>query len=77
MSDCKQKYIEWSSENAGWYCGEYEGELCGVEARTEFGGWEACWNQQQAVIDQRNKRIIELSAELEKAQNRLRRLNDE
>lgn len=32
---------------------------------------------QQAIIDQRNKRIIELSAELGKAQNRLRRLGDE
>ncbi|NHC02349.1 hypothetical protein G9F31_00935 [Acinetobacter sp. 187] len=34
----------------------------------------AVWNHQQAIIDKRNKRIIELSAELEKAENKLRRL---
>lgn len=38
---------------------------------------KAVWSHQQDIIDRRNVRIIELSAELEKAQNRLRRLSSE
>ena len=51
MSECKQKYIEWSSEN-GNYCGEYDnGRLIGTDAVNEFDGWEAAWSHQQAIID--------------------------
>ena len=57
MSECKQKYIEWSSEN-GNYCGEYDnGRLIGTDAVNEFDGWEAAWNHQQAKIDELQKRI--------------------
>ena len=52
MSECKQKYIEWSSEN-GNYCGEYDdGRLIGTDAVNEFDGWEAAWSHQQAKIDE-------------------------
>ena len=52
MSECKQKYIEWSSEN-GSYCGEYEdGRLIGTDASLEFDGWKGAWNQQQLKIDE-------------------------
>lgn len=56
MSDCKQKYIEWSTDN-GCYCGEYKegnlkGLMCGNDARNEFDAWEACWNARQSEIDQ-------------------------
>ena len=56
MSDCKKKYIEWSTDN-GCYCGEYKegnlkGLMCGNDARNEFDAWEACWNARQSEIDQ-------------------------
>ncbi len=56
MSDCKKKYIEWSTDN-GCYCGEYKqgnlkGLMCGNDARNEFDAWEACWSARQSEIDQ-------------------------
>lgn len=57
MNECKQKYIEWSSEN-GNYCGEYDnGRLIGTDAVNEFDGWEAAWNHQQAKIDELQRRL--------------------
>lgn len=75
MSECKQKYIEWSSKD-GLYCGEYSdgllvGQLVGTEARLEFGGWEACWNARQSEIDQLKKQLSD--SDCLKVQHRERR----
>ena len=67
MNECKQKYIEWSSEN-GNYCGEYDnGRLIGTDAVNEFDGWEAAWNHQQAKINELQKRVGALSKRLNEA----------
>ena len=67
MSECKQKYIEWSSEN-GNYCGEYDdGRLIGTDAVNEFDGWEAAWSHQQAKINELQKKINNVNEVLSKA----------
>lgn len=67
MNECKQKYIEWSSEN-GNYCGEYDdGRLIGTDAVNEFDGWEAAWSHQQAKINELQKKINNVNEVLSKA----------
>jgi uncharacterized coiled-coil protein SlyX len=80
MNECKQKYIEWSSEN-GNYCGEYDdGRLIGTDAVNEFDGWEAAWSYQQAKIDElkHQKSLQELAInQISQANQEWQRINSD